>query len=216
MLERRRLNRRLAFVPVVTAGLLLSAGAGAKPGLVPASAWRIGPVIDGRNYSQGPARPSPAGAGLSLGIGPHVEPHYVTFPHGSLQGKTRIRMRFRVEGPDGAIIYGAKCATGSPSAVTLFFQRADDDWRSDGGRWWAGFASAQLSGPTGETEIIAPLDGPWSSVVSMTARNSPGAFAAAKANAGQVGFTFANCEGLGHGARATTPVRLIVTRFEVM
>ena len=205
-----------ALLPAVNSGLLLTTGVDAMAvAPFPASAWEVGPVINGRNYSRGPLRPSPSGAGLTVAIGPQAEPHYVTFRHGSLRGKRQIRLRFRVEGPRGAIIYGAKCSTGSPSGVTLFFQREDDDWTTDGGRWWATFATVSLNGPMGETEIVAPLDGRWTSVVAMTAANSPNEFAAAKAYAGRVGFTFANCQGFGHGARATMPVRFVVTRFQV-
>ena len=205
------------LICVGAASLLATSNGAASPAhQAPVRAWEIGPVIGGRNYSRGPTRPSSSAAGLSVAIGPDAEPHYVSFRHGSLQGKRRIRMRFRVEGPSGAIIYGAKCPTGTPSGVTLFFQRGDDDWASDGGRWWATFATVSLNGPMGETEIVAPLDGKWTSVVAMTAANSPNEFAAAKAYAGRVGFTFGNCQGFGHGARATMPVRFVVTRFQVL
>lgn len=202
---------------VLALGLLLTGRADARivtP--VGAGLWEIGPIIDGRNYSRGLLRPSPLGAGFSFPISATAQPHYVTFRHGSLSGKTRIRMRFRVDGPRGAIVHGAKCATGSPSAVTLYFERGDDDWVSDGGRWWATFASVQLDGPRGETEIVAPLNANWTSVLKMTASTSPQAFTAAKSRASRVGFTFANCEGFGHGARATVPVRFVVTSFDVL
>ena len=109
----------------------------------------------------------------------------------------------------------AACVRGTtyPEAC---FQRGDDDWASDGGRWWATFATVSLAGPKRETEIIAPLNANWSSVLRMTAANNSAEFAAAKAATGRVGFTFANCEGFGHGARATMPVRLVVTRFEIL
>ena len=182
----------------------------------PAGAWQIGPVIDGRNYSRGLSSPSQFRDGWGFQIGPASEPHYVTFRHGSLHGKRQIRMRFRVEGPAGARIFGAKCPLNSPSAVTLYFQRSGDDWSTDGGRWWATFATRQLNGPTGETEIVAPLNAKWSSVIRKNAANSPAEFAAAKLYADRVGFTFANCEGFGHGARATAPVRFVVTKFHVL
>ena len=208
------LHHRLICAAIV--GLVLSSSGSAKPATrAPQRTWEVGPVINGRNYSLGPSRVSSSSAGVSVAIGPQAEPHYVSFRHGSLQGKRVIRMRFRVEGPNGAIIHGAKCGTGSPSGVTLFFQRGDDDWTSDGGRWWATFATVPLSGPLRDTEIVAPLDANWTSVAIMTAANNPYDFAAAKGAADRVGFTFGNCEGFGHGARATVPVRLVVTRFEV-
>jgi hypothetical protein len=195
------------------------AGLAAAPGTpvpVPVRAWEIGPVIQGHNYSRGLFAPSQFNGGWGFQIGPTAEPHYVTFRHGSLSGKREIRMRFRIDGPPGAIVYGAKCAISSPSAVTLYFQRRGDDWSSDGERWFATFASVPINGPRGETEIVAPLNARWTSVERMTAENSPAAFAAAKADADRVGFTFGNCEGFGHGARATMPVRFVVTRFEVI
>lgn len=201
----------------LTLAALLTTGAYSRPvGGVPASAWEIGPVIKGRNYSPGLQRPSLFANGWGFAIGPRSGPHYVTFPHGSLRGKRQIRMRFRVDGPRGAIIHGAKCAPGSPSAVTLYFQRQGDNWATDGERWWAQFASVSLNGPTGERQIVAPLNGPWRSVLTMTAASHPAQFARAKAEAGRVGFTFANCEGLGHGARASQPVRFVVTDFRVL
>lgn len=196
-------------------GIMPSASADAKS-RIPVTAWEIGPVIKDRNYSLGLSGPSELEDGWGFTIGPTAEPHYVTFRHGSLHGKTQIRMRFRVEGPSGAVIHGAKCPKGSPSAVTIFFQRRGDNWATDGARWWASFASVSLSGPIPDTEIVAPLNANWTSVLKMTAKSDPGEFAAAIANADRVGFTFANCEGLGHGARATEPVRFIVTSFQVL
>lgn len=211
----------MLFRPVVFAAFVLGATqANAQPragaSQMNAHAWEIGPVINGRNHSQGLFRPSQFERGWGFIIGPRSEPHYVTFRHGSLRGKTQIRMRFRVEGPNGAIIHGAKCPTGSPSAVTLFFQREGDNWRADGARWWATFAKVSLRGPMAETEIVAPLNAGWTSVLKMNAENNPNEFAAAKANADRVGFTFANCEGFGHGARATMPVKFVVTSFQVL
>ena len=202
---------------ILALGLLLAGRADARIAThVGAGLWEIGPIINGRNYSRGLFRPSPFGAGFSFPISSTAQPHYVTFRHGSLRGKTQIRMRFRVDGPRGAIIHGAKCPTGSPSAVTLYFERGDDDWVSDGGRWWATFASVQIDGPKAETEIVAPLNANWTSVLKMTASTSPQEFATAKSRASWVGFTFANCEGFGHGARATMPVRFVVTSFKVV
>ena len=206
-----------ALLSGLALGLVLTGSVDAKTSThMPASSWEIGPIINGRNYSLAPPGTAQSGGGLGLTISPNAEPHYVTFNHGSLRGKTQIRMRYRVDGPRGAVIHGAKCSTGSPSAVTLYFQREDDDWFTDGGRWWATFASVQLNGPLAEREIVVSLNANWTSVLNMTARANPNEFAAAKARAGRVGFTFGNCEGYGHGARATVPVKFVVTRFQVL
>jgi hypothetical protein len=182
----------------------------------PAGPWEIGPTIGNRNYSVGlPSTLTRGSNGLRVAIGPSAEPHYVTVRHGSLRGKSQIRMRFRIVGPNNAIVHGAKCSLNSSATVTLYFQRKDDDWATDGGRWWATFASVPLKVSTNEMEIVAPLNGKWTSVSRMTAENNPDAFVAAKANADRVGFTFGNCEGFGHGARATLPVSFVMTRFQV-
>lgn len=178
--------------------------------------WQIGPVIGGENYSKGlSSTPTIFPDGWGFEISPAAEPHYITKATGSLAGKGQIRMRFRVDGPPSAIIHGAGCAPSSPSGVTLYFQPAHVNWSRDGGRWWATFATTALRGPMAETEIIAPLDGRWTSVMTMNAADNPDVFAADKANAGRVGFTFANCEGYGHGAVATEPVQFVVTTFEI-
>ena len=206
---------RRTSLPLIL-GLLLSTDVGATAmSVAPANSWEIGPVINGRNRSLGESFHSITKGGWGFTISQNSEPHYVTFHHGSLRGKKEIRMRFRVDGPANASIYGAKCATTSPSAVTLYFQRAGDDWATDGGRWWATFSSSPLSRPTGEKEIVASLNGNWTSVLQMSARNNPREFEAAKAYTHRVGFTFANCAGFGHGARATQPVRFVVTHFQV-
>jgi len=166
-------------------------------------------------YSIGlPANPTIHPEGFEFAISPTQEPHYVTKATGPLTGKSAVRMRYRVEGPPEAHIYGKGCGETSGSAVTLYFATRSNDWKSDGGRWWARLASAPLTGP-GEAEIVAPLDGYWSSVTAMTTDTHRAVFEAAKANAGRIGFTFANCEGYGHGARATMPVKFIVTNFSI-
>jgi hypothetical protein len=166
----------------------------------PAGEWSIGPAIDGRNYSVG----LPASTNGSFDIGPTAEPHYVTKPTGSLSGT--IRFRFRIDGPVDTAF--TPCAS-----VTLHFQKRGDDWKTDGYRWWATFATVPLA--IGEHEIVAPLDSKWTGAFAATAETHPAAFAAAKANAERVGFTFGNCEGYGHGARASQSVRFSVLDFQI-
>lgn len=182
------------------------------------AAWDLLTVAPGASDGYAvnmPPNPSPHPEGFSFNFGPDAEPHYVTFRHGSLTGKTAILIRYRVEAAPETIIFGKECPVTSPSGVTLYFQKSGDDWRSDGGRWWATFATATLSGAS-EGEIIAPLQGAWTSVYRMTAAANPGEFASAKDNADRVGFTFGNCTGFGHGARATGPVTFVVTDFQVV
>jgi hypothetical protein len=183
-------------------------------------AWVIGPIIHGRNYSQGvPLHPSP-GPATAWHIDLPQAPgsiHYVTFRHGSLAGKARIRMRYRIEAAPGVRIVPAT-APGFPSIITLYFQRAGDDWSGNGRyetyRWYATFAS-RTPIQAGAQEIVASLAGNWTAVRTSSARGNPTAFRAAMANADQVGFVLGGGDGYGHGVFATGRARLIVTEFRV-
>jgi len=205
-----------------TGGSWISAPrAEAAPASVPdASVWTIGPIIKGRNYSQGvPLQPTRNRAGgWYIDIpGAPGSVHYVTFPHGSLAGKSRIRMRFKVDLAPGAQIVPLT-APQAPSMLTLYFQRAGDGWSIKRGfedfRWYATFATLTPITP-GEHEIVAPLTANWTAVQSSSARNNPGGFAAAVNNADQVGFVLGGGDGYGHGVFATGPARITVTTFRV-
>ena len=184
------------------------------------SAWVIGPVIRGQSRSRGmPLHPSP-GPGRAWHIvlpPPGGSVHAVTFRHGSLAGKSRIVMRFRVEAAPGVRIL-PRTDPALPSILTLYFQRAGDSWRGRGPfetfRWYATFASKSPIVP-GEHQIVAPLNANWTAVQTSSARSNPAAFRAAVANADQVGFVLGGGDGYGHGVFATGPARIVVTDFRV-
>ena len=218
--------------PVVRAAkllalLLLAAcgdGAGARTDGAAAApdprAWVIGPVIRGRNYSVDmPLHPSPGRGGtwhIDLPQAPGSA-HYMTFAHGSLAGKRRIVLRYRVEADPGVRIVPTT-APRSPAIITLYFQRRGDDWSARGRfetyRWYATFASHSPIVP-GEHEMVAPLDGNWTAVMTSSARTEPAAFREALVHADQVGFVLGGGDGYGHGVHATGRARLIVTDFRV-
>jgi hypothetical protein len=183
-------------------------------------AWTIGPIIRGRNYSQGmPLRPTPRRAGgwqIDLPRAPGSV-HYVTFPHGSLAGKSRIVMRYRVEADPGVRIVPPSAPDG-PSIITLYFQRGGDNWsgrgRFESYRWYATFASQSPITP-GDHVMVAPLDANWTAVERSSARTAPAAFRDAVAGADQVGFVLGGGDGYGHGVYATGRARIIVTDFRV-
>ncbi len=184
------------------------------------NSWVIGPIIKGRSYSREmPMHPS-AGPNGGLRIDLPQAPgsvHYVTFPHGSLAGKRRIVMRYRIEAAPGVRIV-PRTAPASPSMMTLYFQRGGDNWTATGPfetyRWYATFA---MKSPVtaGEHVIVAPLDANWTAVQNSSARTNPGAFREALTQADQVGFVMGGGDGVGHGVYATGPARLIVTEFRV-
>lgn len=183
------------------------------------TAWVIGPIIRGRNYSVGmPLHPTARrGGGFQIDLPRHPgSVHYVTFSHGSLAGKRRIVMRYRVEAAPGVRIE-ASTAPGTPGIITPFFQRAGDNWtakgRFEGYRWYGTFATRPVE--PGEHVIVAPLNANWTAVRTSSARTNPAAFRDAVADADQVGFVLGGGDGFGHGAYATGPARLIVTEFTV-
>jgi hypothetical protein len=220
-------NRSMLFHAATAIALALLpavGGAGARAGAAAVEtdprAWVIGPIIRGRNYSRGmPLHPSPG-----PGDGWHIDlprapgsVHYVTFRHGSLAGKSRIVMRYRVEAAPGVRI-APRTSPASPSMITLYFQRGGDNWSARGRfetyRWYATFATHSPITP-GEHEMVAPLDGNWTAVMTSSARSDPAAFRDALAAADQVGFVLGGGDGFGHGVFATGPARLVVTEFRV-
>jgi hypothetical protein len=184
-------------------------------GLMSASDWEIGPVIDGKNYSHGvPLHPIADDQGWHIDLPQSDGVHYVTRQFGSLAGKTKITIRYRVEAADGVKIVPSSDASLPSLGPTLYFQRSGDNWSTDGWRWWATFTTPAPIQP-GEYEITAALDGPWTSVETETAANSPSDFAAAKQGAGEVGFTLGGGTGYGHGVYATGQARIVVTDFTI-
>jgi hypothetical protein len=185
--------------------------------------WEIGPIIPGYgNYSVGmPLHPAshPEGWVIDLpqptkSVG-HV--HYVTTSLGSLAGKTRMRIRFKIEAaPDVEIV--PKDFPNSPGILTLYFQQAGDNWSGQGQyetyRWWATFRTV-MPLKAGEYEIIARFDENWTAVQVSSASTNWMAFQAALKNASRVGFTLGGGDGYGHGVYATGPARLIVQSFQV-
>ena len=146
-------------------------------------AWTIGPIIRGRNYSVGvPLHPTPRrGGGWQIDL-PRApgSVHDVTFRHGSLAGKRRIVMRYRIEAARGVRLLASSDGR-SPSMITLYFQRRGDNWSGRGRfetyRWYATFATQTPLTP-GNHVMVAPLDGAWTAVETSRAPTSPAAFRA--------------------------------------
>jgi hypothetical protein len=212
--------------PILAALVLLGAcgdtkaSAQARAAASNPAAWTIGPVIRGRNHSRGvPLHPSPRrGGGFQIDL-PQApgSVHYVTFSHGPLAGKRRIVMRYRLEAAPGVRLLAASDGR-SESMITLYFQRAADNWsgrgRFEAYRWYATFATQTPVTP-GDHLMVAPLDGDWTAVERSSVRTRPAAFRDALAQADQVGFVLGGGDGYGHGVFATGRARLIVTEFRV-
>ncbi len=185
-----------------------------------AEQWVIGPILRQRNYSVGmPLHPTPRREGgfqIDLPRAPGSA-HYVTFSHGSLAGKRRIRMRYRIQAEPGARIV-ATTDPKSAGIITPYFQRAGDNWSARGRfetyRWYATFATKVLE--PGVFEVVAPLAGKWTAVEKSNAHDAPAAFRDAMTDADQVGFVLGGGDGFGHGVHVVGGrARLIVTDFRV-
>lgn len=226
-----------ALIIAAMAALAACSSNGGKPRPAPApsppadkSGWQIGPIIDGRNYSLNPP-PLQAASGAIWAIAfPQAgSVHYVTFQHGSLRGKSRISMRYRIDPAPGAIIAQRNSSPPAPSSIRLYIQRRGDDWGSskEAWRWWCRARDGNL-GP-GEHQLECSLQEQWTSALSSRSQPeeswgkpnyAPEAFAAALADAGRIGFTFSGRSadgqlGAGHGAFATGPLRFTLLDFRV-
>lgn len=223
--------------------LVLASCTDPAPSTPPAEpVWQYGPSCVNDTGSCGvPAGPARTAEGVVIDVpvdpsplsvdsrGPHI--NYVTFRHGSLAGKSQIRIRFRVEAPEGSPIRATK-PRGEvwDGKLWLYFERAgnnftggpDQNWY----RWWALGSETRLH--NGEYEVTARFDEPWGAVsyggnycVDTTAANDPDCrgpamFQAALANADRVGFTLGGGDGKGHGVDADGPgARIVVVSFEV-
>ncbi|GLR48039.1 hypothetical protein [Sphingomonas astaxanthinifaciens] len=197
--------------------LPLAAASAAPP---PPSAWTVGPIVYGVSRSPGlPLRPQrAAGGAIAVAIPPApYSLHGLTFAPGSLAGKRRIVMRYRVEAAPGTALI-ATSDHRSPGIITLFLQRRGDDWSAQGlfetYRWYATFATQTLR-PGAEQTMVAPLNANWTAVMTSSARTRPAEFRAALADASAVGVVLGGGDGFGHGVEASAPARLVITDFRI-
>ena len=189
-----------------------------------AEAWEIGPVIRSRNHSVGlPLQPTPGRRGWSFDFpwpderAGHV--HYLTFSHGSLAGKRRIVMRYRVDAEPGTRFVPREYP-GEPALLSMYFQQRGDSWQARGRymhyRWYA--APSQVAQVTpGEHVISIDLEpAQWISLAFEPGTANPLAFRDAIADADRVGFVFGAALGRGHGVFATGRARFTVLSFQVI
>ena len=189
----------------------------------PASEWEIGPIIRGKNYSVNmPLAPKQERGGWSFAFpvgsreAGHV--HYVTFRPGSLAGKSRITVRYRVDAKAGTRFVPQETPDRA-GTVSLYLQRRGDNWNAKGRyqyyRWYAPAASVRQLAP-GVGEISVALDDPqWVSVLGRSSASSPGAMREALADVERIGLVFGSSSARGHGVYATAPARFVMTAFRV-
>lgn len=201
-----------------TVALAAAAFGTALAAQVPAEAWRIGPIIKGRNYSVGmpPAmqegRQGPEFQFPANGRG-HV--HYVTLNTGSIEGARAITVRYRIDAAPGARFIAQE--NGEQGTIGLSFQRAGDNWsgrgRFESYRWYSPLA-APLS--PGVHTFTARLDDPrWVAVMGTQSGANPAGFRSALADAESVSMTFGSSGRRGHGVYSTAPARFTLLNFRI-
>lgn len=186
---------------------------------VPAEAWRIGPVIKGRNYSEGmppSLKEGRQGPFFDFPLQSQGSVHYVSLDTGPLAGARTITVRYRIDAARGVAF---RQQQGSPNGgeIGLSFQRAGDNWSARGRyetyRWYS--HETQPLTP-GVHTFTARLDDPlWAGVMTSTARSNPEGFRAALANTQSVSLTFGGDKGRGHGVYSTGPARFTLLGFSI-
>ena len=189
----------------------------------PLGDWEIGPVIRGKNYSVGmPLAPKAERGGWSFDFpvgskaAGHV--HYVTVRPGSLAGKSRIVVRYRIDAKPGTR-FVPQANPDRAGTVSLYLQRRGDNWNARGNyryyRWYAPAATVRELAP-GVGEISVALDDPqWISVLGQPSGSNPGAMVDALRDVERVGLVFGSSNARGHGVYTTAPAKFTLTSFRI-
>lgn len=183
--------------------------------------WTYGPTINGVNRSAGTWL-SDENGGFAVNIpspnGQAGTANYITRSTNGLSEAKAVYIDFEVIAAPGTKL---KPRDGSdfPSLLTLYFQRAGDNWYADAStetyRWWASPKMVINLEPGKRYTVRHRFDEVWTAVLSSSSESNPNGFAQARAYANQVGFTLGGGDGLGHGVFATAPAKILVHEFRV-
>ncbi|MGV1681739.1 hypothetical protein [Sphingopyxis sp. NJF-3] len=186
--------------------------------------WEIGPVIRSKNYSVGmPPHPVRLGKGWYFDFpypdlrSGHV--HYVTFNPGSLAGKSRIIIRYKVKA-DQNVRFVSREYPDRTATVSLFFQRSGDTWTAKGKfnhyRWYAPSTTIQAIEPGVHEMIVDLSDRNWVPVSGGARNFDVEAFNEALVHSSRIGLVFGTAGGRGHGVFATGPARFTLIDFRIL
>tara|TARA_R110002072_G_scaffold22383_34_gene78445 strand:- start:4397 stop:5041 length:645 start_codon:yes stop_codon:yes gene_type:complete len=204
-------------------GLLLALAGSAAVATPWATEWTIGPIIRGKNYSVNmPLQPEPTRSGWAFDFpypsrsAGHV--HYVSFDPGSLAGKSKIVVNYRVTA-DRRTRFVPQEQPHLAGTVSLVIQRRGDSWNAKGRyehyRWYSPAEHVHEITP-GVRRMVIDLDNPgWTSVLSRRASENPRVFRDTLAQARQVGLVFGSAAARGHGVFATAPASFELLSFAI-
>lgn len=198
--------------------ILVPAALAAMPA---ADQWDIGPWVQGRNYSVGmPAHPQAATAGtvrFAFPQGGRGEVDAMTTAIGPLDRARIITIRYRVDAAPGTRFVAVETPD-TPATVSLYFQRAGDNWTGRGRygsyRWYAP-GEAVIPLVPGERTVTVRLDGAWTNVNGKPISDDPAGFAAARAGAATLGLAFGSLSRRSHGVYATGRASFTLLDLEV-
>lgn len=203
---------------VLTALIMAALAAGTALAQAPADAWRIGPIVKGRNYSVGmPAtlEPGPLGPTFAFPREGEGHVHYVGLATGPVEAARQITVRYRVDAAPRTRFVAQE--NGDQGTLGLVVQRARDNWSAKGRyeayRW---YSPAAVPLTPGVHTLTARLDRPdWISVMGGRSEANPRGFAEALGDAESVSLTFGSQGARGHGVFATAPARFTILDFRI-
>jgi hypothetical protein len=187
----------------------------------PAEAWEIGPWVRGRNYSVGmPAQPRPGPRGsllMDFPVAGTGQVDALTTASGPLAGARQITVRYRVDASRGTRFVADEMPN-EPATVSLYFQRAGDDW-SGRGRYasyrWYSPAHGVVPLTPGEHTITVQFNDAWTNVQGEHNRQVPDGFVAALQNTARIGLAFGSPSRRSHGVFATGSARFTLLGLDI-
>lgn len=210
---------------IKTMTLALGACAAAIPvGLVAAPAtgqWEIGPNVRGRNYSVGmPAQPS-QGPGGSVAFDFPVQGRgqvdALTTRVGPLADARSITLRYRITAAPGTRFIADE-APAETATISLYFQRAGDNWSGRGHyqsyRWYSP-AHAVVPLTPGEHTVAVRFDERWTDVHGAASSDLAEPFQDALNHTEMLGIAFGSSSLRSHGVYATGPARFTLIDLDI-
>jgi hypothetical protein len=206
----------LLAIAATTAALPVAVAA-----MPPAEAWEIGPRIRGRNYSEGmPAHPSRGSRGslmIDFPVARSGQVDAVTTAVRPLAGARQITMRYRVDAAPGTRFVAVETPD-LPATVSLYFQRAGDNWSAKGRyasyRWYVP-ARAVIPLSPGEHTVTVRFDEAWTNVNGNNNRQLSDGFASALGSTARIGIAFGSRSRRSHGVYATGPASFTLLSLDI-